>query len=455
MVSGTLALKNGYYYAVLSYQDAAGKRHQKWVSTGLPQKGNKRRAEQELIRIRSEFEIPPAAGELNSNMLFADYLDQWLEVVRARIKPATFGSYQGMVKSTIGPYFRKKELTLKELEARHIQQFYTEKLKTVTPNSVIHYHAVIYQALKYAMKTDMVPQNVAMKVDRPRKNSFQPTFLDAEQMQKLFEIVKGTRLELPVLVAAFYGLRRGEVLGLKWDAIDFNRGTLTIKRTVTEATIDGTMKIIEQDSAKTKSSLRTLPLVGSFRDYFQKVKEAQELNKRVCGNCYNYDYDGYVFVNELGERMRPNYLTEYFPKYIAKHGMPKMRFHDLRHPYVKHTTKIFSLRLMDFQAQAYPDARRKTRGACQLLRGGQSQSPVRPLCNRKQFSCLPPQSKMSWILYAISMRLSGYTSTRSISSSASSVVSVSALKIALDASLRLSCCACSSCFCFACANTAA
>ncbi|MFR4995575.1 MAG: tyrosine recombinase XerC [Oscillospiraceae bacterium] len=455
MVSGTLALKNGYYYAVLSYQDAAGKRHQKWVSTGLPQKGNKRRAEQELIRIRSEFEIPPAAGELNSNMLFADYLDQWLEVVRARIKPATFGSYQGMVKSTIGPYFRKKELTLKELEARHIQQFYTEKLKTVTPNSVIHYHAVIYQALKYAMKTDMVPQNVAMKVDRPRKNSFQPTFLDAEQMQKLFEIVKGTRLELPVLVAVFYGLRRGEVLGLKWDAIDFNRGTLTIKRTVTEATIDGTMKIIEQDSAKTKSSLRTLPLVGSFRDYFQKVKEAQELNKKVCGNCYNYEYDGYVFVNELGERMRPNYLTEYFPKYIAKHGMPKMRFHDLRHPYVKHTTKIFSLRLMDFQAQAYPDARRKTRGACQLLRVGQSRSPVRPLCNRKRFSCLPPQSKMSWILYAISMRLSGYTSTRSISSSASSVVSVSASKIALDASLRLSCRACSSCFCFACANTAA
>ena len=117
-----------------------------------------------------------------------------------------------------------------------------------------------------------------------------------------------------------------------------NRGVGGI--VLTEATIDGTMKIIEQDSAKTKSSLRTLPLVGSFHDYFQKVKEAQELNKKVCGNCYNYDYDGYVFVNELGERMRPNYLTEYFPKYIAKHGMPKMRFHDLRHPYVKPTTKI-------------------------------------------------------------------------------------------------------------------
>lgn len=112
MVSGTLALKNGYYYAVLSYRDAAGKRHQKWVSTGLPQKGNKRRAEQELIRIRSEFEVPRVAGELSSNMLFADYLDQWLEIVRARIKPATFGSYQRMVKSTDWPVFPQKGANL-------------------------------------------------------------------------------------------------------------------------------------------------------------------------------------------------------------------------------------------------------------------------------------------------------------------------------------------------------
>ena len=331
MVSGTLALKNGYYYAVLSYQDAAGKSHQKWVSTGLPQKGNKRRAERELIRIRSKFEVPRVAGELSSNMLFADYLDQWLEIVRARIKPATFGSYQGMVKSTIGPYFRKKELTLKELEARHIQQFYTEKLKTVTPNSVIHYHAVIYQALKYAMKTDMVPQNVAMKVDRPKKNDYQPVFLDAEELQHLFEVVKGTKLELPVLVAAFYGLRRGEVCGLKWDAIDFDRGTITIRHTVTSLQVDGKTKMYAQDSAKTKSSMRTLPLVGSFAEYFKEVKAAQELNKKVCGNCYNYEYDGYVFVNELGDLMRPEYLTSYFPQYIQKHGCKRMHFHDLRH----------------------------------------------------------------------------------------------------------------------------
>ena len=455
MVAGHLTSKNGKYYAVLNYKNAGGQRKTKWISLGLSEKGNKRKAESELARLRAEFEPPKEVGDLSSDMLFADYLLEWLEIAKGRLAHATYGAYQGLLKSTIVPYFRKKKLTLRELEARHLQMFYSEMLRRVTPNTVIHYHAVIHSALKYAVKTDMLIQNVADKVDRPRKNSFQPVFLSADEMQKMFEALRGTKLELPVLVAAFYGLRRGEVVGLKWDAIDFEQGTISVKRTVTSTIIDGKYQEFEQQSAKTKSSLRTLPLIGSFREYFMQVKEAQELNKQVCGNCYNYEYDGFVFVDELGERMRVEYLTNAFPKFLESHGLRRMRFHDLRHPYVKHTTKIFSLRLMDFQAQAYPDARRKTRGACQLLRVGQSRSPVRPLCNRKRFSCLPPQSKMSWILYAISMRLSGYTSTRSISSSASSVVSVSASKIALDASMRLSCRACSSCFCFACANTAA
>jgi hypothetical protein len=210
-----------------------------------------------------------------------------------------------------------------------------------------------------------------------------------------------------------------------------------------------------QQAQQASTRLLCLRCSGPLPEQSKLLAGAQELNEQICGNCYDHEYDGFVFVDELGERMRANYLTSAFPKFLEDHGLRRMRFHDLRHPYVKHTTKIFSLRSMAFQAQAYPDARRKTRGACQLHRGGQSQSPVRPLCNRERFSCLPPQSKISWILYATSIRLSGYTSTRSISSSASSVVSVSASKITLDASLRLSCRACSSCFCFACANTAA
>lgn len=331
MVAGHLTLKNGRYYAVLNYRNAGGQRKTKWISLGLLEKGNKRKAEAELARLRAEFEPPKEVGDLSSDMLFADYLLEWLEIAKGRLAVATYSSYAAMIKKPVGPYFRQRNLTLRELEARHLQMFYSEMLRKVKPNTVIHYHAIIHSALKYAVKTDMLVQNVADRVDRPKKNSFQPVFLSAEEMQKMFEALRGTKLELPVLVAAFYGFRRGEVLGLKWDAIDFERGTISVIRTVTTITVEGKQMEIEQQSAKTKSSLRTLPLIGSFREYFLQVKEAQELNKQVCGNCYNHEYDGFVFVDELGDLMRPEYLTSYFPQYIQKHGCKRMRFHDLRH----------------------------------------------------------------------------------------------------------------------------
>ena len=331
LVAGHLTLKNGRYYAVLNYRNAGGQRKTKWISLGLPEKGNKRKAEAELARLRAEFEPPKEVGDLSSDMLFADYLLEWLEIAKGRLAVATYSSYAAMINKPVGPYFRQRNLTLRELEARHLQMFYSEMLRKVKPNTVIHYHAIIHSALKYAVKTDMLIQNVADKVDRPKKNSFQPVFLSAEEMQKMFEALRGTKLELPVLVAAFYGFRRGEVLGLKWDAIDFERGTISVIRTVTTITLDGKQTEIEQQSAKTKSSLRTLPLIGSFREYFLQVKEAQELNKQVCGNCYNHEYDGFVFVDELGERMRANYLTSAFPKFLEDHGLRRMRFHDLRH----------------------------------------------------------------------------------------------------------------------------
>ena len=331
LVAGHLTLKNGRYYAVLNYRNAGGQRKTKWISLGLSEKGNKRKAESELARLRAEFEPPKEVGDVSSDMLFADYLLEWLEIAKGRLAVATYSSYAAMINKPVGPYFRQRNLTLRELEARHLQMFYSEMLRKVKPNTVIHYHAIIHSALKYAVKTDMLVQNVADKVDRPKKNSFQPVFLSAEEMQKMFEVLRGTKLELPVLVAAFYGFRRGEVLGLKWDAIDFERGTISVIRTVTTITLDGKQTEIEQQSAKTKSSLRTLPLIGSFREYFLQVKEAQELNKQVCGNCYNHEYDGFVFVDELGERMRANYLTSAFPKFLEDHGLRRMRFHDLRH----------------------------------------------------------------------------------------------------------------------------
>ena len=458
MIAGHLQIKNDNYYMVLNYTDANGKRRQPWIPTGLPAKGNKRRAEKLLLDTRKSF-VPPVVSkeneDISSDMLFADYMELWLEIIRSSVEKTTFSSYTQMVKGKIAPYFRNTGLTLDGIQAKHIQSFYLHELKSVSPGTVIHYHANIHKALKYAVKMDLIPFNPADKVERPKKQRYIADYYRQEELERLLEASKDHPYSLLIQMTAFYGLRRSEALGLKWDAIDFERNTITIKHIVTNAKIDGKCEIVCADRAKTKSSLRSLPLVSNIRKKLLALRAQQKENRRVCGKCYSKKYDGYVFVDAMGNIFNPRSVTANFSKLLEQNGLRHIRFHDLRHPYVKHTTKIFSLRLMDFQAQAYPDARRKTRGACQLHQGGQSQSPVRPLCNRKRFSCLPPQSKISRILYAISIRLSGYTSTRSISSSASSVVSVSASKIALDASLRLSCRACSSRFCFACANTAA
>ena len=456
MVAGRLQEKNGFYYIVLSYTDSAGKRRQPWIGTGLPVKGNKKRAEKMLADTRKDFTIPKGqVSELSPDMAFSDYMRYWLKMMRTAVTETTYSSYCFNVEKHIIPYFEPLGVTLAGLQPRQIQSFYLHEAETLKNTSILRFHANLHKALKYAVRIDLIASNPVDKVDRPKPQAFMASYYSAEEMEKLFEAAQGHKLELIIQLAAFYGLRRAEVMGLRWEAIDFEAKTLTIRHIVTSTRIDGKKILVEADRAKTKSSLRTLPLVDPIAERLKAVKEQQEYNQKICGNCYNQEYLGYVFVDAMGNLIQPDSVTTGFPQLLKENGLRRIRFHDLRHPYVKHTTKIFSLRLMDFQAQAYPDARRKTRGACQLHRGGQSRSPVRPLCNRKRFSCLPPQSKMSWILCAISMRLSGYTSTRSISNSASSVVSVSASKIALDASLRLSCRACSSCFCFACANTAA
>ena len=166
------------------------------------------------------------------------------------------------------------------------------------------------------------------------------------------------------------GLRQGELCGLMWTDFDEKKGTLTIRRTLHRK--DGGGYYV--GDTKTGAGRRIITLPPST------VQLLAERKKKSISQ--------WIFHNPIRpeDPVMPNSGYHRMKKIMKDAGLPNMRFHDLRHPYVKHTTKIFSLRLMDFQAQAYPDARRKTRGACQLHRGGQSQSPVRPLCNRKRFS---------------------------------------------------------------------
>ena len=334
MIAGHLQIKNDYYYMVLSYLDANGKRKQPWFPTGLPIKNNKKRAEKMLLELRQTY-VPPAdkkeSGELSADMLFADYMELWLEVVRNSIEKTTFSSYTQMVKGKIAPYFRNTGVKLDELQARHIQSFYLYELKTVCPNTVIHEHANIHKALKYAVKMDLIPYNPADKVERPKKQQYIADYYRLEELEQLFEATKDHPYSLLIQITAFYGLRRSEALGLRWDAIDFERNTITIRHIVTTAKIDGKYEVVREDRAKTKSSLRSLPLVANIREKLLALKEQQKENKRICGNCYNREYDGYVFVDVMGNIFNPRNLSSNFSKLLEMKGLRHIRFHDLRH----------------------------------------------------------------------------------------------------------------------------
>ena len=380
MVAGHLREKNGYYHIVLNYVDEYGKRHTPSKSTGLPVKGNKKRAEKMLIEARSakEAELEARALERSTgkvstdSILFTTFLLDWLEMIKKNVEETTYGAYSMGIKSKIIPYFEEHHpgLLLREIKPKHIQDYYTYELtvRGVSANTVIHRHANIRKALQHAFKLGLIDTNPADRIERPKKEKFVGSAYEEDELNRLFEVVKGDPIELGVILGAFYGLRRSEAVGLKWDAIDFKKKTITIRHTVTQATIDGKSKIIQKDRTKTKASYRSLPLVPPFEEVLYRLKAEQELNRKLCGRSYCRQYTDYIYVNEIGELVKPGYITQHFPLVLEKNGMRKIRFHDLRHPYVKHTTKIFSLRLMNFQAQAYPDARRKTRGACQLLR---------------------------------------------------------------------------------------
>ena len=377
----------------------------------------------------------------NTDMTFASFVERYTEDMKPRLKENTWHTKEHVIRTKFLPYFGKRKLS--EIKSQDILRWQNE-LTTHTdengkPFSPVYLRSVSSQLsclFNHAVKYYGLPANPVKKAGHMgTKKSREMLFWTREEYEKFSEAIMDKPLAYYAFEMLYWcGLREGELLALTPSDFDFEKGTVSVSKTYTRLNRKDVIT-----TPKTEKSNRTV-----------------QMPQNVCDKMR--DYIQSLYKPEPDERIFPftkYFLTSEMQRGSKAAGVKRIRIHDLRHPYVKHTTKIFSLRLMDFQAQAYPDARRKTCGACQLHRGGQSQSLVRPLCNRKRFSYLPPQSKISWILYATSIRLSGYTSTRSISSSASSVVSVSASKIALDAFLRLSCRACSSCFCFACANTAA
>lgn len=370
----------GFYYVILVYTNAAGKRRDKSFPTKLPVKGNKTKASKMRDQILADFEIPdedvylcetkptrhksaesstciatsaasaeaacvpPAllekvtlddlTKEQVANLLFADYIKMYLPYTRKRkkaIEDTTYASYETNIRSPIEPYFRELGIKLCELTPDDIQEFYDEQLIRVTSNSVIHYHAIIRLSLTYARKKGYISENPIDQVEKPEKNTFMANHYSAEELMKVIEISKDTVLEAAVLMGGFYGLRRSECVGLRWEAIDFDSNVFYVNHTITTPRIKGKTKIVAKDRAKSKSSLRALPLAPAVKERLLAIKAKQEMYRAKFKGSYNKQWSRYVMVDELGNLVMPNYITEAFPRLLEKHGLRRIRFHDLRH----------------------------------------------------------------------------------------------------------------------------
>lgn len=335
MISGHLQEKNGRFYMVLSLKDEKNKWKPKWIATGLTAKGNKKRAETMLRETIRKYENMEALSQGNTgSMLFSDYMLNWLEQIRSSVVETTFTAYRRIVKTSIAPFFKELDVTLCELQPKHVQSYYNYLMaeKKNSAATVRRHHANIRKALQQAVLSDLIPSNPADKVEKPKQLPFIAAFYNDEDLNLLFEKIQGTKLELPVIVTAFYGLRRSEVLGLKWSAIDFKNKTVTVSHTVLNAVNDeGKFYLVQKNRTKNKASFRTLPLIPQVEEALLRKKAQDEECRKVCRRSYCRDYLDYIFVDEMGHLLKPDYLTRGFSDLLRKHKLRPIRYHDMRH----------------------------------------------------------------------------------------------------------------------------
>lgn len=341
-ITAYLTIKNKTFYTVLTYY-VEGIRKLKWVSTGIKENESKKKAEKKLIQIRDEFKekletiTTTKTEDTKVKITFADFMIKWLDMIKHQIEESTYTGYKRQIEGRLKKYFTEHPVLLEDLKPVHILDFYnwlySEGLKGAT---VILYHANIRKALNYAVQTDLIPNNPAIKVGRPKAEQYIASYYNEEELNNLFRVIKNSPIELIVTLTAFYGLRRSEVLGIKWSAIDFENKTITIRHKVVTVTDESEnaktkTKMITKDKTKNKSSYRTLPLVYEVEQLLLYTRKMQEYYMSQFKESYNKKYKDYICVDELGNLRKTDYVSHKFSTALKENDLRHIRFHDLRH----------------------------------------------------------------------------------------------------------------------------
>lgn len=331
--------KKGRLYAVMQVKKD-GTTKPVWRALGLPEGANKTKVNKAFREVVAQYEQEfweeqERGGRPPADIPVYDYLVSYLKRVEPELQKNTIVSYRSMTNGKIRRYFqRRPQLTVGNLKPQDIQDFYQSLFADgVVANTVIHYHALLRRAFQQAFKEERIGANPFDRVGRPKKNKFHGENYTQEELLTLLHLARGDVIYPAILLAGAMGLRRSEALGVRWSRIDWEKRTVLLDTKIVEYRENGKKKVEPVEEMKNKSSRRTLPLPDPVVEMLQVQKEHREVYRKMFQGSYNAQYLDYVCVNQLGELLRPSYVTDHFRELLEKYGLRHIRFHDLRHTF--------------------------------------------------------------------------------------------------------------------------
>lgn len=312
---------SGKYRITFEYErDAEGKRVRKYKTV---------MTEAEAKRLVTEFNYNQQKNLVigPNGFKMKEFLEYWFEhSVKYNCEESTIYGYKNIIQKHAIPYLGALEL--QKLSSIHLQKYYKHLLdeKGLSPNTVWKHHANIRKALDYALKNQFVSRNVADAVELPKKKTYVGSAYNQAQLRDMLAKVTGTPIELPVHLAAYLGLRREEIVGLRWDNIDLENRIIHIVQVRLSV---GKTSVVKEP--KTGKSRRSLAIPDVLHTMLVKHKKRQGDLQAMLGS--EYVDSGYVYVHDNGTPYRVNSITEQFGRFLEKHQLQKIRLHDLRHTF--------------------------------------------------------------------------------------------------------------------------
>ena len=361
LITGNLHAKNGKWHMVLygkssivypgRYTPTPDKMARRWISTNLAATKKNYFEANKMLYDKIE-ELKKAAADLqrasrgdyavpnDNELLFTEFIFFWLSHRKGTIQQSTWEKYETIAESHLIPYFSELGLTLKQVKPKHILEYYNYKntggrhdgKEGGLGNASLRSHAALLKAiLNEAVVLEYIQGNPALNVSIPKRATTtlikdKNVYMTASEANKMLGDIQTEEIYplVYVYVALYYGLRKSEVLGLKWDAVDFDKDTMEIKSTVVK-----NKTIVYKDTTKTEGSHQVYELLPEVKSLLLDIKAKQETNINLYGAIYTPS--DYIFTHPDGRLYRPDCVTRSFQRALKRHNLPTMRFHDLRH----------------------------------------------------------------------------------------------------------------------------